>query len=109
MKDISTAPVSDEVRTQMVAEAKFLRAYAYSDLITFFGDVPLITEVLTLDEAYVSRNAKSEVLTQILSDFTDAIAVLPKSYSEVGRATKGAALAYKAKILLYNEQWDAAA
>ncbi|WP_320019623.1 RagB/SusD family nutrient uptake outer membrane protein [Labilibaculum manganireducens] len=109
MKDISTAPVSDEVRTQMVAEAKFLRAYAYSDLITFFGDVPLITEVLTLDEAYVSRNAKSEVLTQILSDFTDAIAVLPKSYSEVGRATKGVALAYKAKILLYNEQWDAAA
>lgn len=109
MLDISTASVSDEVQTQMVAEAKFLRAYAYSDLITYFGDVPLITEVLELDDAYVSRTSKSDVLVQIITDFSDAASVLPKSYSVAGRATQGAALAYKAKTLLYNEQWDAAA
>ena len=107
--NIATAPVSDAFKTQLVAEAKFLRAYAYSDLITYFGDVPLITKVQTLTEAYVKRNAKSDVLNQIITDFTDAASVLPTSYSVVGRATKGAALAYKAKILLYNQKWAEAA
>jgi hypothetical protein len=110
LQDVAAAPVSDAVKTQMGAEAKFLRAYAYSDLITYFGDVPLILKVQTLAEAYVSRTAKSEVLTQILTDFTDAASVLPVTYSgSVGRATKGAALAYKAKILLYNQKWAEAA
>ncbi|WP_372775612.1 RagB/SusD family nutrient uptake outer membrane protein [Mangrovibacterium sp.] len=111
LQDIAEAPVSDGVKNQMIAEAKFLRGYAYSDLITFFGDVPLITEVLPLSEAYVGRTAKSEVLTQILADFNDAATVLPTTYSgsNVGRATKGAVLAYKAKILLYNQKWSEAA
>ena len=109
LQDIEEAPVDDDVKSQMVAEAKFLRGYAYSDLITYFGDVPLITSVLGLQDAYVGRTAKSEVLTQILTDFDDAISVLPASYTSPGRATKGAVLAYKAKILLYNEQWAAAA
>lgn len=109
LKDIVAAPVTDEIKSQMSAEAKFLRAYAYSDLITYFGDVPLIISVQTLAEAYVSRTPKNDVLTQVLADFTDAASVLPTSYSTVGRATKGAALAYKAKILLYNEKWTEAA
>ncbi len=111
MSDIETSPVSDNIKNQMVAEAKFLRAYAYSDLISYFGDVPLILEVQTLAEAYVSRTAKSEVLTAILTDLNEAAAVLPDSYAkaDLGRATKGAALAYKAKILLYNEKWTEAA
>jgi starch-binding outer membrane protein, SusD/RagB family len=110
IQDIATATsVSDDVKAQMVAEAKFLRAYAYSDLISYFGDVPLITKVQTLSEAYVSRTAKSDVLTSILTDFDDAISILPTSYSSSGRATKGAALAYKAKILLYNQKWAEAA
>jgi hypothetical protein len=109
IQDISAAPVSDAVKAQMVAEAKFLRGYAYSDLITYFGDVPLITKVLSLSESYVKRNAKSEVLAQVLTDLTEAAAALPTSYTLPGRATKGAALAYKAKILLYNQQWNAAA
>ena len=54
LQDIATAAsVGAAVKDQMVAEAKFLRAYAYSDLITYFGDVPLITKVLSLSEAYV--------------------------------------------------------
>ncbi|HEY4785892.1 MAG TPA: RagB/SusD family nutrient uptake outer membrane protein, partial [Bacteroidales bacterium] len=111
MQDIATASVSDAVKTQMTAEAKFLRGYAYADLITYFGDVPLITKVQTLADAYVSRTAKSDVFAQVLTDLTDAASVLPTSYSgsNVGRATKGAALAYKAKILLYNQRWSDAA
>ena len=111
LQDVSNATVSDAVKTQMSAEAKFLRGYAYTELITYFGDVPLITKVLALSDAYVSRAAKADVLTQILSDFTDAAAALPSSYSgsDVGRATAGAALAYKAKALLYNKKWSEAA
>jgi len=111
LQDIAASTVSDAVKTPMVAEAKFLRGYAYSDLITYFGDVPLITKVLPLADAYVKRNPKSEVLTQILVDFTDAASALPVSYSgsNVGRVTKGAVLAYKAKILLHNQKWAEAA
>jgi len=108
---IETAPVTDAIKAQMGGEAKFLRAYAYSDLISYFGDVPLILEVQTLSEAYVSRTAKSEVLTAILADLDAAATVLPSAYgsADKGRVTKGAALAYKTRILLYNEKWTEAA
>ncbi|MBB3187366.1 RagB/SusD family nutrient uptake outer membrane protein [Microbacter margulisiae] len=111
IQDMNNATVSDAIKNQMIAEAKFLRGYAYSDLITYFGDVPLITKVQTLSEAYVSRTSKSDVLTAILADFDAAASVLPVSYgsSDVGRATKGAALAFKARILLYNGEWADAA
>jgi hypothetical protein len=111
LQDITKATVSDDIKTEMSAEATFLRGYAYADLITYFGDVPLITKVLALSDAYVSRTAKADVLTQIIADFTAAAASLPTSWSgsDVGRATKGAALAYKAKALLYNKKWTDAA
>lgn len=111
LQDIANATVSESVKTQMSAEAKFLRGYAYADLISYFGDVPLITKVLALSDAYVTRTAKSDVLTQILADLNAAAADLPASYSgsDAGRATKGAALAYKTRILLYNQKWADAA
>lgn len=111
LKDLAASSVSATTKTQMSAEAKFLRGYAYADLISYFGDVPLITEVQSLSEAYVSRSAKATVLAQVITDLTDASGALPASYSgsDVGRATKGAALAYKAKVLLYNQKWADAA
>lgn len=111
LQDVANASVSDNIKKQMSAEARFLRGYAYADLITYFGDVPLITSVQALSGAYVSRTAKAQVLTQIITDLTDAAAALPVSYasSDAGRATKGAALAYKAKVLLYNQKWTDAA
>jgi len=109
--NMSTAKASDDVKKQMDAEAQFLRAYAYSDLITYFGDVPLIMGTQTLDSAKVSRTAKEKVLDAIINDLDAAATVLPNSYSgsNVGRATKGAALTLKCKTLLYNQKWDDAA
>ncbi|SHL97656.1 RagB/SusD family nutrient uptake outer membrane protein [Mucilaginibacter sp. OK098] len=111
LQDVANATIDAAVKAQMSGEAKFLRGYAYADLITYFGDVPLITKVLSLSDAYVSRTPKATVLIQVVSDLTDAAAALPASYSgsDIGRATKGAALAYKARILLYNQQWADAA
>ena len=109
--NLEKATVSEETKKQMAGEAKFLRAYAYSDLITFFGDVPLILGDQTLETAKVPRDSKEKVLDAIIQDLNDAAAVLPESYSgsDVGRATKGAALAQKCRILLYNEKWAEAA
>ncbi|UZR96652.1 RagB/SusD family nutrient uptake outer membrane protein (plasmid) [Chondrinema litorale] len=94
-----------------IAEAKFVRATMYSFLVARFGDVVLYTEVPELDEAFnVSRTDKSEVLDLVYSDYDAAITVLPETYgsSELRRATKGAALALKARIALYMEDWQVA-
>jgi hypothetical protein len=94
------------VITRMKAEARFLRAYQYFNLINWFGDVPLVTKTLTPEEAReVSRTPKADVLTFILSELDAAAAGLPRkedyAVGDRGRVTKGAAKAFKARVLLY--------
>lgn len=107
IKDIVPATIYDRV----AAEARFLRAYHYHHLTEMFGGVPLITKSLTLSEAQAPKNTKEEVVNFILTEMEEAAAILPPSYAakENGRATKGAALAIKARIALYNGKWDIAA
>src|SRR6266550_1174222 len=69
-----------------------------------YGGVPLITKVYGLNEDYkVARNTFKETVDFIVANADSAAALLPVSYSaaDVGRATKGAALALKARVLLY--------
>ena len=95
---------------RLVAEAKFHRAAAYSKLIVKFGDLPLVLEDKTTDEGLtMGRTDKAVVLEQIYRDFGDAAAVLPVSYDGVIRATKGAALAFKARVSLIMGDWATAA
>jgi hypothetical protein len=94
---------------QMKAEAKFLRAYYYSILVNKFGGVPLITSPPNVEEQEEApRNSESEVVSQILKDLNDAASVLPVE-NDPGRATKGAALALEARVLLYQSRWEEAA
>ena len=89
-------------------EARFLRAFFYFELVKRYKNVPLITTVLTPEEAVnVEQKSFAEVVAFIVSE-CDAIApALPLTYAnftgarETGRATRGAALALKARILLY--------
>jgi len=98
---------------QYKGECRFLRAFYYSRLISYFGDVPLVLKpIVTVSDAnkYV-RESKAVVLDSILSDFTIAANLLKTSYTDatdIGRATKGAANAYKARIALYNGKWNVA-
>ena len=94
---------------RLKAEARFLRADHYTTPTTFWGDVPLITEPLGIQEQ-VSRTPKSEVVDFIISELDAAAAVLPVSYSggDIGRATRGAALALKARVALYNDRFAVA-
>lgn len=103
--------VSDEFMERIEAEARFLRAYSYIYLSELYGDIPILTKVPTIDEAEIGRTAKEEVVNQIVADLDFAAGILPESWSggDVGRATRGAALALKARVALYNERFDVAA
>ena len=101
--------VAPATYTQIKAEAQFLRALYYSYLIELYGDVPLITDVLTLETGQQPRNPKSEVVDFILKEYTEAAENLPSTNNPTsGHATKGAALALKARTALYNERWQEA-
>ena len=109
---VPTVDMDEAEKARMVGEAKFLRAFYYLNLADKFGGVPLITEEPDADtQAALPRNSKEEVVEQILQDLEDAAGVLPETYpsAELGRVTKGAALALQARTFLYNNRWEEAA
>ena len=108
---ISKTPLveADEtLKNRIIGEALFLRAYYHFTLAQVFGDVPLILNVQAPGDVLVTRTAQATVYEQVAKDAGDAAALLPVSYgaSDLGRATKGAALGLKAKAHLYLKQWD---
>lgn len=94
---------------RLKAEARFLRAYYYTMLTTFWGDVPLITEPLVIQDM-VSRTGKNEVVDFIIAELDAITATLPVKYegANIGRATRGAALALKARVALFNGRYAVA-
>ncbi|MGX5819838.1 RagB/SusD family nutrient uptake outer membrane protein [Chitinophaga lutea] len=93
-----------ELKARAKAEAQFLRALFYSHLATYYGGAPLILDPPNLDtQGKLPRNPRSEVVAQVIKDLDEAAAVLPPKYAgnDIGRATKGAALALKARMLLF--------
>lgn len=103
--------INDDNFKRYRAEARFIRSYVYQYLIDYFGDVPLMVSTSTLAEANISRTAKAKVLTFILDELEEAALDLPSTYGSVdqGRATKGAALAIRARAALNNADWTEAA
>lgn len=90
------------------AEARFLRAMAYSRLVDFFGAVPYLYKTITHEEAIqLERIPVTQVRDSILADLDFSIATLPVKYdaSNFGRATKWAAISYRGKFNLYWACW----
>lgn len=98
-------------KAHIIAEAKFLRAYYYFELVKYFGDVPLIIDKrIGIEEALqIARSPKAEVYAQIEKDLKDASEVLNPVASQKGRATKGAALSFLGKVYLYQNKFTEAA
>jgi len=112
LDNIDRVVMDDALIQRIKGEAYFLRALFYFNLVNYFGGVPLVLEAPDFEKhGSLPRNTRQDVLTQILTDLDNAASVLPVSYtgSNLGRATKGAALALKARILLYESRWSEAA
>lgn len=109
------APVMDEtLLNRFKAEVRFIRAFSFLRLMNKYGDVPLITETLELEDVNVPRNTRAEVFQFIIEELGAIADILPETYpggrpNEKGRVTKGAALALLARANLYEGQWQAAA
>lgn len=100
-------------KNRLIGEARFLRGLYYFNLVRFFGGVPNITRVLLPNEGNSTeaqtRASKDAIYVGIVADLEFAAANLPlkgEENSQVGRATKGAAQAYLAKVYLYQKNWQ---
>jgi starch-binding outer membrane protein, SusD/RagB family len=104
---IDETPFEDEaMKNRLTGEVHFLRAYHYHNLVFTHGGVPIIDKAYDLGDDYLApRNSFKECIDFIISDLDAAANLLPLNFndatSEQGRATKGAALALKARVLLY--------
>ena len=98
-------------KEQVIAQARFLRAYYYFELVKWFGDVPLAVDkqILFGEESSYVRTPASEVYAQIELDLMYAADNLPLVQTETGRVTKGAAQALLGKAYLYQEKFSEAA
>jgi len=97
---------------QCAGEAKTIRAYAYFNLTRLFGRVPIIDTTLTAEQLASKQQASTtELYNFIEKDLQEAISVLPASYSKdwAGRINKYTAMAIKAKVHLYQNEWDSVA
>jgi hypothetical protein len=97
---------------QCQGEAKAIRAYAYFNLTRLFGKVPIIDTTFTAEQLASKKQATTQQLYDFIEkDLTEAIAVLPESYTRewAGRITRFTAMAIKAKVHLYQSEWDSVA
>lgn len=110
LDNVSTMKGLDpSLQARYLAEAKFVRAYSYFRLLRAFGNIPLVLHVpSTATQVNPPQASATAVWAAIEQDLTDAAAVLPITYAatDVGRATKGAALALHAKAALYQKKWS---
>ncbi|TCJ14240.1 RagB/SusD family nutrient uptake outer membrane protein [Flaviaesturariibacter flavus] len=113
-KVIGRTQASNPLRRRLVAEAKALRAYNYLEVVSLWGDAPLVLEDLVPSQfTNTPRRPKAEIYAQIEKDLNEAIPDLPlkSTYpaNDRFRISKGAAQAILGKALLYQKKYAAAA
>lgn len=103
--------MDEGLKSRIIGEAKFVRAYTYFNLVNIYGQVPLkLLPQVTQEAIHVPLSDVTAIYQQIEKDLTDAAAVLPASYSvsDNGRVTRGAALGLSGKVSLYQGKWSEA-
>ncbi len=103
---------TNKIVERLTGEAKFLRAYYYHQLVRYYGGVPIVDRPYELGEAdyALTRNTMEECINFIVKDCDEAAALLKGQSIAKGRANEAAALALKARILIYaaSDLYDAA-
>ena len=98
---IETATIDETTKKNMKGEVHFLRAYLYYNLLSVYGGVPIIAKAYNLtDDFSVSRNTYEETVKFIIDELDLSANLLKGKSLETGRATEGAALALKSRVLL---------
>ena len=108
--ETNTSLVATEEQKNIArAEARFLRAYAYFNMVRFFGRIPLIDKVLPPDQG-APQVGPDQIYPFIESDLQFAGANLPLSWDRkfIGRLTRGAANGLLAKVYLTQKKWSQA-
>lgn len=100
---MTTEQISIEDKQQIIGEATFLRGYYHFRLLTLFEQIVLRAEMVTTENINKALSTRSEAWDAITNDFQNAATMLPDTNTpeNIGRATKGAALAYLGKAYLY--------
>ena len=109
---LGKSTIDAATKNRLLGEARFLRGFYYFNLVRFFGGVPKITSVPLPSEgnsaALNTRATAAEIYTVIIDDLQFAADNLPlkgDAATQTGRANKGAAQAYLAKVYLYQKNW----
>ena len=102
--------ISEVKQRNFIAEARFLRAYYYFNMVRYWGGIPIRDhQTISLEDLEVTKNTAEEVYALVISDFIYAEENLPtvKEYAtaDIGRATRAAASALLAKVYLTREEW----
>ena len=94
---------STGIADRLKGEMYFMRGYFYNQLLRYYGGIPIIKTPYTLNEAEftIARNSYEECVNFIVSDLDSAAVLLKGKTLAAGRATSGAALALKSRVLLY--------
>lgn len=113
IEKIKAVNMDENLKARYTGEARFLRALMYFNLVRIFGDVPLVTEIISNPEdGYkYKRESVENVYNQIINDLKDAESILSYEYTgvDIGRATKGAAMSLLGKVYLTQNKWELAA
>lgn len=115
IRSINEAPIDEDVKQQMLGEARFLRALIYFHLLDYFGGLPLYDEATNLEQDFndlmKTRSSAEETRAFILTDLEKALnAGLPEKWNDAnyGRVTESAVQALLGKVYLYNKSYDKA-
>ncbi len=108
LDNIEKININEVTKNRIIGEALFLRSYYYFLLTQVFGDVPMYLKVTPPDQLKIAKSARDIIYAQILKDCEKAATLLPinNTADNVGRATKGAALALAAKTSLYQKDYS---
>ncbi len=112
---LNAATFDSTTRNRLIGETRFIRGLYYFNLVRLFGGVPKITRTPEASEfnsdSFQTRASQKEIYQVITEDFQYAVDHLPEkgdANSEIGRATKGAAQSFLAKVYLYQKEYQKA-
>lgn len=106
LENIDRLELDADKKANITGQTHFLRGIAYALLAETYGDVPIVDKVISAQEAReFSQSSQDEIWTKAISDYDMAIQNLSPTATEVGKATKGAAIGMKLRAMLYQNKY----